>query len=565
VNTNVREAIEAIAAESGIDIRIEGTQLLLAGEKVELPGHDSDDGPVLGGERAGLLGIQGLLPNVPHGDDRDKLLWHVVADSQVELTGSLLDDVTLYHELDDRLNLGPEASRVAAAALKGRFFSNRKAAAMLAVHASLPLNYRHARLTPSGKTTGVGYTMFSGAILPFLLWDSSLGGPNQLLLQQLLDALSSPGELTSLDRRFLEIALSNAPRPEAEPSADVLIAKHGSDLADSFGQAGGPFCEPSLALFERDLRTVLSTPLPRPERAEWLTILISLHVALRMYRIAQALGGDLDRAVAAAGQMPVPDGALGCSCQGRDLAQLQECPLSGRILFRTGSGRFRRVHGTDGCRAAFVELDRRRLLDLLPTLVTRNLSCAAWTALGGGAPAAARDITALSRALDKDPELRRAMDAACAAITVIHHSATRKESATLDELMRASHTRERRPGIHALREDARRMRARDLRRTSQSVVNSLMLKGIVGRGSIIARNGPSYAYFEIDEQILLLLVRLVCRTGQLPFDGFLQQLRAYGLAPQDDAEREALSNTLERLGLLYRYSDAGEASFVHYA
>lgn len=108
------------------------------------------------------------------------------------------------------------------------------------------------------------------------------------------------------------------------------------------------------------------------------------------------------------------------------------------------------------------------------------------------------------------------------------------------------------------------MRSRDLRRTSSSVVNSLVFIGAVGRGSLISRNGPSYGFFEIDEQLLLLLVRLVCADRELPFETFLHGLRSYGLAPQDDHERDALADTLERLGLLDRYSDAGEASFVHY-
>jgi DNA phosphorothioation-dependent restriction protein DptG len=60
-------------------------------------------------------------------------------------------------------------------------------------------------------------------------------------------------------------------------------------------------------------------------------------------------------------------------------------------------------------------------------------------------------------------------------------------------------------------------------------------------------------------------VRLTCKGRELPLESFLRALRRYGLAPQDEAEQAALSDTLERLGLLDRYSDAGEASFVHYA
>jgi len=45
---------------------------------------------------------------------------------------------------------------------------------------------------------------------------------------------------------------------------------------------------------------------------------------------------------------------------------------------------------------------------------------------------------------------------------------------------------------------------------------------------------------------------------------FLPALREYGLAPQDAAEEQLLANALQRLGLLDRYSDAGEATYVRH-
>ncbi len=109
------------------------------------------------------------------------------------------------------------------------------------------------------------------------------------------------------------------------------------------------------------------------------------------------------------------------------------------------------------------------------------------------------------------------------------------------------------------------MRGADLRRQGTSVAVTLMLATSVGTGSLISRNGRSFSFFEVDEELLLLLVRLVCHDDrEVPVDDFFRELRGYGLAPQDEAEREALTRTLERLGLLERYSDAGEASFVHY-
>lgn len=564
MNKSVAGALATIQADTGVEVAFDGSELRVAGQAIPLP--RGDDGRVLSGERGDLLGIEGLLPTVPHGDNRDKLLWHVISQAAEDPNKPLLDDFVLAEELPSRLGFSVEASRVAADALRARFFSASDAGVMLPVHAALPLNYRQARLNKrTGRAEGIGYTMFNGGIVPYLLWDTTTGGPARDSLQELLDAVSGDGELTMLDRRFLEIALENAPRPDAKPDATELIRRYEKDYRADFALAGAPFCEPSLALFARDLDAVLATELPRPERTEWLTLVISLHLTLRMYRMAVALGADVDRAVAAAAQLPVPEGTRGCTCSGRDLEQLQACPFAGMLRFRTGSGAFRRVSGADGCRSSYVDVDRRRLLDLLPTLITRNLASRAWAAFGGGDEAARRDMPALAEALSANADLRRLHGAACAAMTVLHHDTRRKGSATREELERAARTSAMRPGVHALREDLRQMRSRDLRRIGTSVVNQLMFAGSVGRGSLISRNGPNFGFFEVDEQLLLLLVRVICGDREVPLEGFLRSLRAYGLSPQDEAEQDALAETLERLGLLDRYSDAGEASFVHFA
>lgn len=565
MNQNVYRALETVSTETGVDVRMEGNLLLVAGRHVHLPiEKQSDDRPRLTGERAELLGIQGLIPTVPHGDDRDKLLWRVIQESAPE-SEVLLHDIDVLSALPARLGLGPEASRAAAKALQARFFSSRGARRLLPVHASLPLNYQHSSLNPRTKTPQrISYTMFGGGILPYLLWNSETGGPSVALMQSLLDAIATDDELTSLDRLFLEVTLKGAPRPECRPSATELLDRYQDEYSASFTAAGGPFCEPSLALFEEDLRTVLATALPRPERARWLTVVLSLHLALRLYRIALAVGSDLDLAVAAAAQMDPPSDTRACSCSGRELTQLDSCSLAGAILFRIGSGRFRPVSERDGCRRSYQEVDRRRLLDMPASLVTRTLACRAWAALDGGEVAHRQDVAALARALESDVELRRSHGAACAAIAVLHHDGWRKGRATLEELERAGRTSTSRPGLHALRDDVRHMRTRPSRQGTE-VVNQLMLSPSVGAGSLISRNGPSFAYFELDEQLLLMLVRLICGDRELPLEGFLRALRRYGLAPQDEAEKAALADTLERLGLLDRYSDAGEASFVHYA
>lgn len=569
MSSNVESALRAISQTTGVSVEVEKQVLSVDGNPVRLPTgtERGTQRPIieLTGEKAELFGMAGLFPTVPRGDDRDKLLWNVIADAGPEV-GRRLHDSDLATNLEAELDLGPEASRAAAAALTERFFNSKQVPALLPVHSSLPLNYDHTRISATTQRSQVtGYRMFNGGIVPFLLWDSEADSIDIEPLKTLIELVSDGSQLTSLDRLFLKLALKGAPDPDAVPKADALDDKYKNDFK-KFAASGGAFCPPSLAQFREDIRTVLSTPLPRPERVQWLTLLISLHLTARMYRIAVIKGGELDLAVAAAASIAPPPSASSCGCNGSDVTQLQNCPLAGQLKFRTGTSRYRPVSARDGCRSSYREVDRTRLLDMPATLVTRTLACRAWEALDGGVAAERLDLRALAAALKGSADLRQKHSAACAAIAVIHRDVWRRGDATEEDLLRVGRTGPTRPGLHALREEVRRSRGKDLRHQSTDVVNQLMqAANVAGPGSLLARNGKNFSFYEIDEQLLLMLVRLVCQNEQLPYGSFLQGLLAYGLAPQDAKEVEALADTLERLGLLARYSDAGEASFVHYA
>ncbi|WP_415296877.1 DNA phosphorothioation-dependent restriction protein DptG [Cellulosimicrobium sp. SJTW-1] len=516
----------------------------------------------LTGERVDLFGFQTLFPNVARGDDRDKLLWQVIAEARDEQASpsALLKDAELKRELSARLDLGPEASPVVSEALVGRFFNRKKGVrVLLPTHASLPLNYKHTSKTGTPSR----YRLYNGGLVPFLLWNGH--GVARTPLIRLLDVVENEGEFTALDRKFLDIARDGSAFPDLKASAESLIVRYEEDLRADFDRFGGPFCQPSLDRFARDLETVLDTDLPRPDKIHWLTLLLSLHVGIRLYRIAVVKGFELDRAVAAAACMDPPAEAVvdDHCCSGDGSGRLEKCALAGRIRFRTGTGRYRPIRQRDGARTSWMDVDHRRLLDMPATLVTRTLASAAWEALGGGERAARMDVDALARALKADSDLRVSHGAACAAIAVIHHSQWR-QGATFEELLDVSRTSERRPGLHALRNEVRHMRRGDLRHQGRDIVNQLLLDVNVGSpGSLLSRNG-SLTFFEVDEEMLLLLVRLTCRDAQVPFTEFVEGLRAYGLEPQDDSELAALADALERLGLLARYSDSGEASFVHF-
>lgn len=560
-HSNVTAALASISGNTGIPVSLVDDTLVVAGRQVDLPTK-------LTGEQQELFGLDGLLPTVPRADDRDKLLWRVIAEARPhdEPAASLLSDRALEQGIQAKLNLQPEAVRTVAAAMKSRFFSsNKKLKVLLPVHAALPLNYAHYGAT--GKASR--YRMFNGGILPFLLWNSRTNEADRVLLSRLLEVTADNDALTELDRKFLEIALEQAPDPQAAPDGPALISRYRESLTRQMTSAGGAFCQPSLDLFRRDLETVLETPLPQPDMIEWVTLLLSLHLTVRLYRIAVVKGSELDLAVAAAAasQLALPPDVTQCACAAGQQPEecLKKCSLAGMLKFRTGSGHFRSVSDRDGCRSSYVEVDQRRLLDMPATLVTTTLACRAWAALGGGTAAEHRDLKALSEALARDEELRQTHGAACAAIAVLHRNAWRKGHATPDELHEAAATNASRPGLHALREEVRRSRSRDLRHQSRDIVNQLMLDvNLAGPGALITRNGTR-GFYEIDEQLLLLLVRLICRDRQLPYESFLEELLVYGLAPQDQREQGTLADTLERLGLLVRYSDAGEAAFVHYA
>ena len=264
-------------------ISLDGGSLSVAGHRMELPAK-------LTGERSELLGIQGLLPTVPRADDRDKLLWRVIAEARAGEPERLLGDRALEQGLADRLRLGGEASRAAADALIDRFYNHKdvRSRVLLPVHASLPLNYMHT--TREGARSR--YRMFNGGILPFLLWQQD-GGVDARPLEQLLDVVSDSRQLTILDLLFLNIALEEAPDPDAKPDTGSLVRAYEDDLRADFEAAGGAFCQPSMDLFRRDLRTVIDTDLPRPDKIQWLTLLLSLHLSVRLYRIAVVKGGSL--------------------------------------------------------------------------------------------------------------------------------------------------------------------------------------------------------------------------------------------------------------------------------
>lgn len=563
VADELRGALADLAAATGIDIEWVGseparvsTELVIAGHRIELPR--------LVGERRDLFGIVGFLPTVPRADDRDKLLWRIYQEAAVYPTPDQFPNPPLDSRLEDmfraELPFPPGEVREAVAdAIVDRFYSRKPARVLLPLQAVLPANYAHS--TRTGRPSR--YRMFSGAILPFLLWDQEKSDFDRELMDRVLSVVEGEEDLTRIDELFLDVARVKASNPASVPQTKLLLERYGGAIRDDMSSAG-PFCVPALARFRQDLDTVLSTDLPRPDKIAWLTLLISLHVGLWIYRGALVKGAQLDAAIAAAANRSAPDvGGCDAHVAGCGPASLRVCPMAGAIQFRTRAGRYEPIRLRDGARSSYASLDQRRLLALPATLITLNLASLVWFGLRDCEVEPVHDITPLISQLQGDAKFRKEFDAACAAVAVVHHAAHRGRAALRHELSEIARVSPLRPGLHALREDVLRQRRRDLRHQSRDILNQLMFVDNTGPGSLISRNG-NLGYYEIDERLLQMLVRLVCRDEAVPVADFLAGLREYGLAPQSPHEQDRLADALERLGLLVRYSDAGESSYVHY-
>lgn len=556
--TAVDEAIRKISHDRAIDIELDGRILRVDGQATLLPDPEARD--AWGGD---LLNLRTAFPSRAHGDDREKQLFKIVQDASEGALPSRLDS-DLYGDLPEALLGLAEVDRQPVAnAMRDEYWAvpgNRPT--LTPYHDTLATGYQHtSRARGSGRITAARYKLFRGIILLFLCWDAQAGRVRTELVEDLLELLRGHDGFTLLDQLMTEAAAvhagENLPRATVEgllgrkqDAGDASSPTFEQMIAETLG-ASRAFCQPALDRFQADLETVLRLrqSVPRRDLIDELTALLSLHLGIYYYRVALVLGERLDDTIRAAeGTAP----AGGCDCSGG----LPACALAGRILFRVGTRGDRPVRMADGCVRAYLDLDGRRLLPLSATIVTANLAQRLWVSLGGSA--GEPDLIGLAAALRQDQRLSSRFDAGAAALAAIvalesEVAATTEEA--LDIALRG-------PGLFALHQAILSARRKKLKYLSRDVVNQLLLRP--SGGSLISRRSNRVTFFELDEDFLFLLVKLICREGQLPFDQFVIELRDYGLAPQHDAERQNLADALERLGILKRYSDAGESAYVEY-
>lgn len=531
---SVARYIRARAERLGGEARLSGDHLslsLASGREMQLKVPDKWSGD--------LTDFHHALPGRARGDQRERLISAIAEDA---VTGAgHHDDSELWRALADpgRLPVSDERERnVLAGVMQEHYWVRPEATGRgmpkrfaFPFHAAIPANF-----PPKGQ-----YKMFRSDILLFLCWDGS--DIDARPLEALCKLLSDDEDFTLLDELLVDLVLDLAGKdaPERVEASQLLASNQAAKVRGYL--ASGAFLQPSLDRFREDFMAALAMPLPRHDRVEAAILTLSLHLGLYYYEIGYLLGTGLDA---------VTRKAAG-------LAEELSLPFKGRLRFRVGTAGDRPVRQADGCAVAWRELDDHYLISFLPNVITANLLHNCWSA-------AAADVTsnpdpaALAVALAADPELAELIDAAAGSLALLY--ADKEASASAPGLARLEMSEE--PGVHLLRSVIHGHLRGSLHYRSRAVVNQLIKRRF--GGSLIRRRGRVF-FFELDEDLLFLLVRFVLSRSpelELPFREFLEGLAQYGLAPQDRNEEEMLAAALERLGMLHRYSDAGEAMYVRH-
>ena len=530
--------IRDCAARLGGEAALSGDMLTVrtaGGQEAQVPVPDNWTDP----PRDDLLDFRHALPGRARGDQRELLLTAAVQDAAPG-TGRRPDS-QLREALGQpgTLPVADDVERnVLASIMREHYWVRPESTARTSrpfafpFHAAIPANF-----SPPGR-----YKMYRSDILLFLSWDGNDIDPAPV--EALCELLSDTGEFTLLDELLVAAALASS--GDGATSQIVAADLLGSDQATKVRGylARGAFHQPALDRFRADLLAALSMPLPRHDRVEAAILTLSLHLGLYYYEVAYRLGTGLEAATRAAARLdPEP-------------AQ----PFAGRVLFRVGTAGDRPVRRADGCAAAWRELDDRFLISLVPNIVAANLLHRCWQAARPGDAPENADPSDLATALDADAALGQLVDAAAGALAILYAEQVAGANAAELAVIAASDE----PGTYLLRSIIHSHLRRTLHYRSRAVVNQLVKRSF--GGSLIRRRG-NVLFFELDEDLLFLLVKFVlARRGdiELPLREFLAELAAYGLAPQDRNEEDELAAALERLGMLHRYSDAGEAMYVRH-
>jgi hypothetical protein len=485
--------------------------------------------------------LPGGLPSRARGDQREKIIYNLLQDAGGLAQRQRRADSELRAKLPELISAADATSkRVIASVLADQYWirtgMGRRASRSGGVDFPMPF---HSAL-PAGYNYRGRYKSFRGTLFAFLSWSN--GGLDQDTMERLFGFFNSDDGLTDLDVELVRCA-DQLIGSEHRARLDTLLELPEVKTMLVSLEAGTMY-PASHERFQQDLSSVLSMPMPRHEMVASIILTFSIHVALHYYRVALGLGEGIEGVAEAVAGMAEPAG---------------KGHFSGRLLFRVGETGDRPVRMLDPCARSFLELDEKHLLALPASIEVANLMSLVWRGAGGPDHGPV-DLAGLEDAVRSDAGLGAVVDASCASLSILYGNRTgsRPPDFLSGPVSPGS-------GVIALREivlDRYRTPTNRLKQRGRDVVATLVRRA---SGGSLIRNRGRVRFYEMDEDALFLFARwAVTRAGrpQIPLADFLDDLAAYGLRPQDVDEIENLSRVLERLGLLVRYSDAGEAQYV---
>jgi hypothetical protein len=517
---------DAQATDSGRALRVQAGG---ASAEIALPADWQELGDLPGG-----------LPSRARGDQREKIIYNILQDAGGVPPRERLSAESLLEQLPELLSAGdPTSRRVLSRVLRAQYWVRPERTR--ASRVEFPIPY-HSALPASYDYRG-RYKSFTGTLLAFLCWTGD--GIDRATMDALFDYFNATDDLTELDLELIQCAQKLADAKPAASTDSLLERREVAVLLD--GLSGGVMYPAALERFRSDLRAVLALELPRHDKVAAVVLTFSVHIGLYYYRLALDLGEGILGVTAAAADQDGPPGGGN---------------FVGRIRFRVGVGTDRPVRASDPCAQSFLELDEQHLLALPANIEVANLLQRIWAAAGGSASGPPR-LADLELAMRADPSLAQLVDVAAGTLGVLYGSRTGSRPAeALTGAVRPG------AGLHMLREivlDRYRIPTNRLRQRGRDVVATLLRRPF---GGSLIRNRGNVRFFEMDEELLFLFVRWALarsRRPHIPLTAFLDLLNEYGLQPQSDDEAEEIADALQRLGLLVRYSDAGEAQYVRLA
>lgn len=483
------------------------------------------------------------MPSRPRGDQKERTFNLLIRDAseprlsvaESELIGTAPGGADGSLAADDRVP--PELQEVFGEILDDHYvIEGQKVRFLFPFQVALPAMFEfHGR-----------YKMFNGKILAFLSQPCAAGdGFDRDLIDRFYALFNDEADLNLLDHELIRLARSTVGSSETfTASAKRLLERHYGDA-----QPPGALIPSAHLRFQQDLDTILSVSrLNRRDKVTAAVNVFYVHLALYFQRLGWLLEEELSRVLGSQQDRTVPLAAAKL-CFGGDWG---DSPFSGSIRFRVGTGRAAPVRMTDEAVTSYAEQNRRQLL--LPANLSL-LGAAREVLLACGAPARVWTFSDMAAACREDPTLDRAFEEglnlmAAATVENLSHG-------DRDDIERQVATGS--PGLSNLREALLKVGRTALRRHGRDIVHFLVLRG--GRG-YISRRGRSLFFFEVGQDLLLLLAKLIVRDRQMPFRQFLEELRAYGFEPQSRPEQDQLAETLRALNLLEKHSDAGEAMYV---